>query len=72
MTQVIDPSDERYFTRTSDAPYDRHTYNIIFSNGQSEHYPSWEQVQSRWCQVPKQFLSHVEVLDIRKKKGKGF
>ncbi len=72
MTQVIDPSDERYFTRTSDAPYDRHTYNIIFSNGQSEHYPSWEQVQSRWFQVPKQFLSHVEVLDIRKKKGKGF
>ncbi len=72
MTQVIDPSDERYFTRTSDAPYDRHTYNIIFSNGQTEHYPSWEQVQSRWFQVPKQFLSRIEVLDKRTKKGKGF
>jgi hypothetical protein len=72
MTQVIDPSDERYFTRTSDAPYDRHTYNIIFSNGQIEHYPSWEQVQSRWFEVPKQFLFRIEVLDKRTKKGKGF
>ncbi len=69
MTQVIDPSDERYFTKTSDAPYDRHTYNIIFSNGQSEHYPSWEQVQSRWFEVPKQFLSRIEVLDVKQSKG---
>lgn len=69
MTQVIDPSDERYFTKTSDAPYDRHTYNIVFSNGQSEHYPSWEQVQSRWFEVPKQFLSRIEVLDVKQSKG---
>ena len=69
MTQVIDPSDERYFTKTSDAPYDRHTYNIVFSNGQSEHYSSWEQVQSRWFEVPKQFLSRIEVLDVKQSKG---
>lgn len=69
MTQVIDPSDERYFTKTSDAPYDRHTYNIVFSNGQSEHYASWEQVQSRWFEVPKQFLSRIEILDVKQSKG---
>ncbi len=69
MTQVIHPTDKRYFKQTSNAPYDRHTYNIVFSNGQLEHYPSWELVQSRWFEVPTQFLSHVEVLDVKQSKG---
>jgi hypothetical protein len=69
MTELIQRSDSRYFTQTSDAPYDRHTYNIVFSNGQSEHYPSWEQVQSRWFEAPTQFLSHIEVMDVKQSKG---
>ena len=38
MTQCIDPSDDRYFTVTSDKPYNRHHYTIVFANGQSESF----------------------------------
>lgn len=57
------------FERTSDDPYDRHTYKLVFTNNQSEIYDSWEVLQSRWFQVPDQFKSHVEVLDKKNKKG---
>lgn len=69
MTTCIEPTDPRYFTVTSDGLYDRHTYNLILSNGQHEHYETWEEVQVRWFNTPGQFLSHVEILD--KKKGFG-
>ena len=67
MTQCIDPSDDRYFTVTSDKPYNRHHYTIVFANGQSEDYKTWEEVKIRWFETPGQFLSHIEVID--KKKG---
>ena len=69
MMELIKKSDPRYFTQSSNSLYDRHTYKIVFSNGQSENYPSWEQVQSRWFETPTQFLSHVEVIDLKQSKG---
>ena len=70
MTQCIDPSDPRYFTETSDGIYDRHHYRIVNSDGQSVVVDNWEEVRSIWWN--NKFLSHVDVLDIRKKAGKGF
>lgn len=69
--ELILPTDQRYFSQSSDAPYDRHIYELVFTNGQSEMYPSWETVHARWFQCPKQFLSHVNVVDIKNTK-KGF
>jgi hypothetical protein len=72
MSNLIEPSDPRYFKQTSDKPYDRHHYKIVFTNGESEVFESWQEVFSRWWQVPSQFSSHIEVLDIKKTKTKGF
>jgi len=70
MTQNIDPSDPRYFTQSSDGIYDRHQYKIVSNNGQSIVVDNWETVRSIWWDS--KFLSHVDVLDIKKKGGKGF
>ena len=70
MTQNIDPSDPRYFTQSSDGIYDRHQYKIVGDNGQSIVVDDWETVRSIWWNS--KFLSHVDVLDIKKKGGKGF
>ena len=70
MTQNIDPSDPRYFTQSSDGIYDRHQYKIVSNNGQSIVVDNWETVRSIWWD--NKFLSHVDVLDIKKKGGKGF
>ena len=60
-----------FFKQTSDLPYDRHNYKLVFTNNQWEVYDAWELVQARWFQVPPQFKSHIEILDKGKKK-KGF
>lgn len=65
-----------HFTQTSDAPYDRHLYKICYHCGDHgcEHQivESWEEVQEIWWNSIPQFISHVEVLDVPKKSGKGF
>jgi|TARA_B100000902_G_scaffold311818_1_gene301760 hypothetical protein len=68
--ELIPPNDPRYFTETCPKPYDRHSYRVVFSNGQSEWYPHWDVAQARWFQTPNQFLSHIEVVDPKKKKEK--
>ena len=61
------------FKQTCDKPYDRHHYKLFYSNGQSIVLEDYLDVQAHWFQTPEQFLSHVEVLDIpKKKKKKGF
>ena len=74
MTQLIERSDPRYFTQTSDAPYDRHHYKIHYhcsDNGcETKIVESWEEVQEIWWNTISQFISHVEVLDIPNKKTK--
>ena len=69
---LIKPNDPRYFSQTCDKPYDRHRYNIVFTNGQTEIYDDWQVAHARWFQSPGQFLSHMEVVDVKpKKKSKG-
>ena len=70
MTQLIERSDPRYVTQTSDAPYDRHHYRIHYYGGETKIVESWEEVQEIWWNTISQFISHVEVLDIPNKKTK--
>lgn len=49
-------------------PYDRHKYKLFLTNGKVELYEHYEDVQARWFQSPKQFLSHIEVIDRKKKR----
>lgn len=74
MTQLIQPDDSRYFTETSIESYERHDYKVVYSNGKSVVVDCWEKAQMLWFQSPKQFLSHIEVLDSisKKQKRRGF
>jgi hypothetical protein len=56
------------FAQTCDKPYDRHKYKLFLTNGKVELYEHYEDAQVRWFQTPKQFLSHVEVIDRKKKR----
>jgi len=49
-------------------PYDRHKYKLHLTNGKVEQYEWYDEVQARWFQLPKQFLSHIEVIDRKKKR----
>jgi len=60
----------KIFKQTSDEPYLRHDYKLIFENGREVIFDNYEDVQVTWFQRSGHFLSHVEVLD--KKKSKGF
>lgn len=58
------------FTCTSDALYDRHTYEIVLKNGKNRFFDHWEEVQRYWFEnscIP-DFLDVIIVKD--KKKGK--
>lgn len=71
MTQLIEKTDPRYFTVTSDEPYDRHTYKVVYHDGKEKVVDSWEEVQSIWWNSVSYFVSHVEVMDRKKTKSKG-
>jgi hypothetical protein len=60
------------FTQTSDEPYNRHRYKIVFSEGKEIILDDYEHVQAIWFQTASSFLSHVEVLDEVKPPVKGF
>ena len=72
MTKCIEPSDPRYFTVTSDEPYDRHDYKIIRKDGETMVVDSWELTREIWWNTPSFSLSHIEVLDKKTNKKKGF
>ena len=59
------------FTQTSNDPYIRHHYKLVNSDGTYNVYDNYKDVQVTWFQRGGNFLSHVEVLDI-KQKIKGF
>jgi hypothetical protein len=67
-------SEIKSFKQTSDEPYIRHDYKLVFANGKSVVFDNYEDVQVTWFQSPNQMLSHVEVLDHKEKKpkSKGF
>jgi hypothetical protein len=63
-----------FFQQTSDAPYDRHNYELVLKGGKTVFFDDWEGVQGYWFvhyQIPN-YLDYVKVLDKKKVKGKGF
>ena len=76
MTNLIEKTDSRYFSQTSDAPYDRHHYKIVCHN-KSFVVESWSEVQEFWwnnCNSPSFDGTVIHVLDKpkTKKQSKGF
>jgi hypothetical protein len=62
------------FSCTSDAPYDRHNYEIVLKSGKKVFFENWEDVQGYWfvhAQIP-DFLDLINVIDKKKSKSKGF
>ena len=74
MTKLIEKNDPRYFSQTSNEPYDRHHYRIVYKD-RSAVVESWEEVQEYWWNNSRKFeLPVIEVIDKpkTKKKSKGF
>ena len=70
--QLISKDDPRYFSQTSDKPYDRHHYKIVCQN-KSFVVESWDEVQEYWWNRTNLFVPAViEVIDKPKPKSKGF
>ena len=62
------------FRQTSDAPYDRHNYEIVLKTGKTVFFDDWEDAQGYWFvhnQIP-DFLDVVIVKDKKSKKSSGF
>jgi len=56
------------FKTYCDKPYDRHTYKIVFKDGQSVSLNSYDDVQRHWHHF-QSHAHHIEVIDVR---GTGF
>ena len=62
------------FKVTSEAPYDRHDYEVVLKNNKKVFFDNWEDTQEYWwanCQIP-DFLDVIIVKDKKKVKSKGF
>jgi len=62
----------KVFQQTSDAPYDRHNYELVLKSGKTVFFDDWTDVQGYWFvhqQIP-DYLDHVNALDKPKKKSK--
>jgi hypothetical protein len=62
------------FKVTSEAPYDRHDYEILLKNGKKVFFNNWTDAQGFWfqnCQIP-DFLDVIIVKDKQKVKSTGF
>ena len=73
MTELIKKDDPRYFSQTSDKPYDSHHYKIV-SQIKTIVVESWDEVQEYWWNNSHSptFDAVVHVLDKPKPKSKGF
>ena len=74
MTNLIEKTDSRYFSQTSDIPYDRHHYKVVTTTNEYV-FDDYEQVRQMWWNYDSSLLKHVEVIDKPKsksKKKKGF
>ena len=65
---MITPTQEHKFT--SDKPYNRHKYQLVFVDGRSILFDDYEKMKQAWWQY-NQVASHVNVVD-KKSGGKGF
>ncbi len=57
------------FKQTSDDPYLRHDYKLIYSDGHTIIFDNYEDLMSTWFSTPNFLLDCVEVLDHIEKKG---
>ena len=74
MTKLIGKNDPQYFSQTSDLPYERHHYKIVYKD-RSFVVESWDEAQEYWWNNQHKFeLPVIEVIDKpkTKKKSKGF
>lgn len=61
------------FKQTSDEPYLRHDYKLIYTDGHSVVFDNYEDLSCTWFNAPSFLLDYVEVLDyVSSKKGFGF
>ena len=60
------------FSQTSNEPYIRHDYKVVYEDGREVIFDNYEDVQRTWFQNGGYFLSHIEVLDKKQSKSKGF
>ena len=68
MVAIVNNQQEvKTFKQTCDKPYLRHQYKVVYNNGREVVFDNYMDVQAIWFQTPKQFLSHIEVLDIKQK-----
>jgi len=68
MYELIEKSDPRYFTCTSDESYDRHTYKLVGDDKKSVIFDSYEHLRLYWFENARNWKNcSVQVLD--KKKG---
>tara|TARA_B100001029_G_scaffold19063_1_gene12656 strand:+ start:427 stop:627 length:201 start_codon:yes stop_codon:yes gene_type:complete len=58
-------------TYTSDDPYNRHKYKIVFVDGRSIVIDDYGKMKQTWTQFS-EVCSHVVVLDKKKSGGRGF
>ena len=71
MTQLIDPSDPRYFKQSSDKPYDRHQYQIVINKDQSIIFDDYDQLRAYWFEYARNWNGcKVNVLDVKQKNKK--
>jgi hypothetical protein len=62
------------FTCTSDAPYDKHDYEVVLKSKKKVFFNNWEDAQVYWyqnSQIP-DFLDVIIIKDKQKVKSKGF
>ena len=76
MVGKLDPEENvlQWFEQTSNEPYDRHNYKLVYTNGETKVFEEHQDFMAAWFQYPKQLLSHGEVLDkkVKKTKSRGF
>lgn len=56
------------FTATSDKPYDRHSYRVIYANGKAVEVGSYDEAQLLWYSSPRPKV--IEVVSNPKAKSK--
>ena len=54
------------FKQTSNKPYDRHHYKLVYSTEKSDIFDDYEDCRLVWFQTSPLLLSHIEVLDVNK------
>lgn len=64
----------KFFTATSDKPYDRHYYRFVCHDGTELEFDNYEDVQFSWTSMPPEYKSFVKAVVVvdPPTSGKGF